>query len=106
MIEHLRRLLKEIDQTDEDFPGQNREHRRQVIVNHAVEMAQNLIDEGSNGSVEETEYLTSQVMVKFVERVHRSFARRIMMVDLQAEGQRLEREKNARRADGVSGETQ
>jgi hypothetical protein len=102
-MEELKQRLKEIEAIEEDFPGQKAEHRRQVIVRYTVDAAQNLIDEGSDGSVEETEYLTSRVASEFVKRVEGFFTRRLMMADLQAEGQRI---NHAGRADGVSGETQ
>lgn len=48
---------------------EQREYERQRIVQGAVEAANRIIMDGSDGSVEETDWLTSQVAKRFVEKV-------------------------------------
>lgn len=54
---------------EEDYPGQKRERERQRIIEQAVSAADTIILDGSNGSVEETDYLTGQVAEKFLYKV-------------------------------------
>jgi hypothetical protein len=53
----------------EDYPGQNDEIRRHKIIRKAVEAADTIILNGSNGDIEETDYLTGIVAKEFVEKV-------------------------------------
>jgi len=59
----------EVAMAEEDYPGQQDEIRRERIIRNAVEAADRLIMDGSNGDVEETDYLTGAVALKFVEKV-------------------------------------
>jgi hypothetical protein len=66
-IRHPKSL--EVAMAEEDYPGQQDEIRRERIIRNAVEAADRLIMDGSNGDVEETDYLTGAVALKFVEKV-------------------------------------
>ena len=63
------KILKQIE-TVEDEDNQNNEYRRQLIIEAAIQAADEIIMECSDGSVEETDYLTSAVAQKFNEKVH------------------------------------
>lgn len=73
-LRSLQKKLAEIEaQTttgDEDFPGQLADYRRRCVVDAAVAAADELILEGSDGSVEETDFITSAVAMQLVNKVH------------------------------------
>jgi hypothetical protein len=48
---------------------QEEDMRRQHIIQNAVEAADRIIMDGSNGDVEETDYLTGEVANQFVQKV-------------------------------------
>lgn len=49
---------------------EERERERRVIIQRAVETADRIILDGSDGSLEETDWLTSEVASAFTEKVH------------------------------------
>jgi len=53
----------------EDYPGQQRESELEVAIKKAIETADRIILDASDGSVEETDYLTARVALAFVSRV-------------------------------------
>jgi hypothetical protein len=90
-MDQLQELVKELEQLkeiEEEFPGQRDDHRRQVIIEAAVRAADELIMEGSDGSEEETHYLTSMVAIKLVEKVHFPIQGRLLHCDLMARSTR------------------
>jgi len=60
----------------------NRDMRRQEAINKAIEAADRIILEHSDGSVEETNYLTSAVAVKWAEKVHHANQHDLARYDL------------------------
>jgi hypothetical protein len=62
---------------------EKREMERAQLVNQAVEAADRIIMDGTDGSVEETDYLTSEVSKRFVEKVHISVSSKLMRRDLE-----------------------
>jgi len=68
---------------EEDFPGQHNDIRRQEVINGAVEAADDIIMEGSNGDEEETDYLTSAVAKKFLGKVHERIQAQLLRKDLE-----------------------
>jgi hypothetical protein len=81
----LKEKLDSLVGREEDYPGQTNEIRRNFIVQYAVDAAQALIDEGSNGTVEETDFLISAVTSKFVERCHLTVQSRLLRAELMKE---------------------
>lgn len=59
---------------EEDYPGQNDEIRRERLVRSAVEAADRILCDGADGSVEEINWLTSQVALRFAEKVNCAMA--------------------------------
>ncbi len=62
---------------------EEREYERQQIVRNAVEAADRIILDGSDGSVEETNWLTAEVSGKFNEKVHIVFQSALSRKDLE-----------------------
>ncbi len=62
---------------------EKREYERQQIVQRAVEAADRIILDGSDGSVEETNWLTAEVAGKFNEKVHIVFQSALLRSDLE-----------------------
>jgi len=64
--------IKEDDQCYEcdDYRGQRRERRRQAIIDAAHDAAERIILENSNGDSEETDALTSGLMLRYAGQVH------------------------------------
>jgi hypothetical protein len=58
-----------IEDFEEDFPGQRDEMRLHDAIRKAVDAADKIILEASDGSVEETDFLTVSVTGAFVEKV-------------------------------------
>jgi len=79
-LEKLKKKLAEVESSraDEDYSGQTNEYRLQIIIEAASEAADELIMEGSDGSVEETDFLTSAVAQKMNNRVHQSIVSRLL----------------------------
>ncbi len=61
---------------------QQREYERQEIIRKAVEAADRIILDGSDGSCEETNFLTAKVAEKFMVRAFNPFGIAIMRKDL------------------------
>ena len=55
--------------------------RRNEIVEKAVQAADRIILDGSDGSVEETDHLTAEVARKFMEKALRPFAQAVLRKD-------------------------
>ncbi len=60
-----------------------REYERQEIVRSAVQAADRVIMDGSDGSVEETNWLTSEVAKCFVDKVHNGLMSALMRKDME-----------------------
>lgn len=60
-----------------------REYERHQIIQKAVEAADSIILDGSDGSVEETNYLTSEVARKFMEKALQPHFTAMMRKDLE-----------------------
>lgn len=73
------------DPEGEDYPGQIDEMRRHAIVQMAQEAADEIIMEGSDGSVEETDYLTSAVAQVMNNRVHQANVGRLLRKQILGE---------------------
>lgn len=58
-------------------------YRRQKIIEMAAETADRIIMEHSNGSVEETDYLTSSVALKFVSKAHLAISSRLTRLEIR-----------------------
>jgi len=61
---------------------QNSQHRREQIVREAVRVADRIIMDGSDGSVEETNFLTAEVARSFMEKALQHFSREMLKKDL------------------------
>jgi len=61
---------------------EQREHEREQIIRKAVDAADRIILDGSDGSREETNFLTAKVAEKFVTRAFNPFGVDIMRKDL------------------------
>lgn len=81
LAERLTEIGK-LDAADEDYPGQYTEMRRQAVIQMAAEAADELIMCGSEGSPEETNYLTSAVAQIMNNRVHQTNVMALMKADL------------------------
>lgn len=62
---------------------ERREREREEIVKKAVEAADRIILDGSDGSIEETNYLTAEVAGKFNERVNIAISSALQRKDLE-----------------------
>jgi len=62
---------------------QQREHEREEIIKKAVEAADRIILDGSDGSVAETDFLTAKVAEKIIERALHPFRRNMLSEDLK-----------------------
>lgn len=62
---------------------EQREHERRKIVDEAVSTADRIILDGSDGSVEETDWLTSEVAKRFVEKVNIAMSAKLARRDLE-----------------------
>jgi 20S proteasome alpha/beta subunit len=60
-----------------------REHHREEAINRAVEAADRIILDASDGSCEETNYLTAQVARQFIKKALMPFCRDILKKDLE-----------------------
>ena len=61
----------------------DREYHRDKVVREAVDAADRIILDGSDGSVEETNYLTSEVARKFMERALIPFNSALLRKDIE-----------------------
>ncbi|MDP2917093.1 MAG: hypothetical protein Q8O16_04095 [Dehalococcoidia bacterium] len=62
---------------------EQREYERRKIVEKAVEAADRIILDGSDGTVEETNWLTAEVARKFNEKVNHAFQTALLKKDLE-----------------------
>jgi len=62
---------------------ERREREREEIIKKAVEAADRIILDGSDGSVEETNWLTAEVAGKFNEKVNIAFSSALQHKDLE-----------------------
>jgi len=62
---------------------EQRERERHDIVEKAVREADSIILDGSEGSVEETDWLTSEVAKRFVEKVNIAMSTKLARRDLE-----------------------
>ena len=62
---------------------QEKQHHREQTVKEAVEAADRIILDGSDGSVEETDYLTAEVARKFMEKALHPFSRDSLSKDIK-----------------------
>jgi len=62
---------------------EQRDYERQQIIPKAVEAADRIILDGSDGSVEETDWFTSEVAKKFVEKVGIAMSAKLTHKDLE-----------------------
>lgn len=67
----------------EDYPGQHDEIRREKLIKEAVEVADRILLEGSDGSVEELAYLTARVAHRWSEKVLGSTSTKLLSKDLE-----------------------
>lgn len=68
---------------EEDYPGQANNSRRHRIIREAVEAADRIIIDGSNGDVEETDYLTGKVALEFFQKVDSRLSSTLLRHDMQ-----------------------
>jgi len=61
---------------------EQRERERREVISNAVGVADRIILDGSDGSVEETDWLTSEVAKCFVEKVNISLMGKLTSADL------------------------
>jgi len=64
------------------YPGSYNEARRHDVIDRAVSAADHIILEGSDGSTEETDWLTGEVAARFVEKVRMRLASQLSRLDL------------------------
>jgi len=62
---------------------ERREREREEIIRKAVEAADSIILDGSDGSVEETNWLTAQVAGKFYEKIYITLQLELQCKDLE-----------------------
>ena len=62
---------------------QERDIRRNAIIQRAVEAADRIILDGSDGSEEETDYLTAEVARKLMEKALHPFSRSLRRKDFK-----------------------
>jgi hypothetical protein len=67
---------------EEDFPGQRDEMRLHDAIEKAVDAADKIILEASDGSVEETDYLTVSLADAFVEKVAATLRSKLRKYDM------------------------
>lgn len=84
MLTELRAQLESAEQhrAHDDYPGQTDEVRRHLIVQAAVQAVGSIISEGSDGSSEERDYLTSAVAKSLIESVHGRISSALLTHDL------------------------
>ncbi len=67
------------------YEREKREHERQEIIKMAVNAADRIIMDGSDGSCEETNFLTAKVAERFMIRAFNPFGIDMMKKDLSDE---------------------
>jgi hypothetical protein len=82
-------LLEEVekpaaaDDFEEDFSGQRDEMRRHDAIRKAVDAADKIILEASDGSVEETDFLTTSVAYEFAGKVTATIRAKMLSYELR-----------------------
>jgi len=66
----VRRIFEEASYLEEDYPTQRRQYIREKLIEAAIREADLIIMDGADGSVEELNWLTSAVALRFAEKVH------------------------------------
>lgn len=66
IIDSIRQRATEVD---EDYPGQSNEYIQQEVIRLAVGLVDDVVIEASDGTVEQTDLLTTEIMYKLVEQV-------------------------------------
>ena len=61
---------------------ESRDYRRQKAIERAVEAADRIIMDASDGSVEETNYLTGMVAERFVKKANQAFISAMLKKDI------------------------
>jgi hypothetical protein len=84
MIIKLTRKIEIHEMQEEDFPGQKDEYRRQQVVEAAVAVVRDVLEEGFDGTEEEGDYLISAVVVKLLEVIHMHDGHRLAWRSLKA----------------------
>jgi hypothetical protein len=73
-----------MDRTDQDREDmQHSQHRREQIIREAVRVADCVIMDGSDGSNEETNFLTALVAKAFLEKALQPFHSEMLRKDLK-----------------------
>jgi hypothetical protein len=85
-MDHLARLKSELQELEKnfepDYPGQLDEIRRNLIVQRAVESADEILCELSDGSAEELDYLTMRFGFRFSEKIQTTLGSKLLAHDL------------------------
>lgn len=76
------RKLAEPREPREDEADRSLESRRQEVIENAVTAAELVILEGSNGTTEETDYLTASVAAAFVDKSRARLSDNLLTLDL------------------------
>jgi hypothetical protein len=83
-IEELRQRLQEIERaSDDDLPLSKANTRRELLIQAAIDAADSILMGFTDGSIEELNYLTSEVALKWAEKAAQ--AHRSEMLDLDIE---------------------
>lgn len=77
------RLYQMGSQDEDDFPLGRSESRREMVIKAAVEAADELIMEGSDGSDEDTNYLTGEVALKLLEKTIHPLRSAVLAKDIK-----------------------
>lgn len=81
-LNDLRIQLARNEEPEEDYPHQRDEIRRDIVVQAAMDAADAILMEGSNGSEEETDWLTSEVALRWAQKAHCAAQRRLLKKEL------------------------
>lgn len=79
----VEQVLREIDGCQFDNEREKRLFTRQRLVEMAVEAADEIILDGSDGSNEETNYLTGKVAEAFVRKTVIPYGQELLKIDLE-----------------------
>jgi hypothetical protein len=87
-VSSVKEIIKQAEQIEEDWAGERREYIRSKALQLAMDAADAIILEASDGSVEETNYLTSEIATRFAKKVNSALWSGLMKKEL------LERQKS------------
>lgn len=76
--------LEELKGLEEDFPDQLKESRRYKILERAVDLADGILVDYSDGEIEELDWLTARIAERFLEKVVHRFSSCLLRKDLEA----------------------